>query len=358
MWGKSSKRMAVRRQWLLMVTIGFTPFMAAAQGAGPVSVLASSTLRVTTAAGSAEMPIDTSLDWNQAQPQVVRAVVIFHGKSRDVKGYFDAALRAAQLAGAGGSTIVVAPQYLNDEDARAHQVPASTLRWRKGTWESGAASSAPLAVSAYQVIDGIVAQLANTRLFPRLKTIVLAGHSGGGQAIQRYGVVGHSEQIAPKVHFRYVVANPSSYLYFGEERPKFSGESIAFGVPTDDSCPEFNHWRYGTANVHGTYVRESAARGWTILENAFAEKDIVYLLGTADVDANGEDLDKSCAAELEGPNRFLRGRAYYAWLHARHNDHWNQHLWFAPGVAHSAGKIFTSACGVSALYDLSACLEQ
>jgi pimeloyl-ACP methyl ester carboxylesterase len=224
----------------------------------------------------------------------------------------------------------------------------------------GAEASGPVALSAYEVIDAMVAHLADPKFFPNLKTIVLAGHSGGGQAMQRYAVVGKAERLVPAgIKLRYVVANPSSYVYFTDERPVFGEGAIKFETADGKGCRNFDHWKYGPNEVREEYVRQSAAAGWQALEDAYAQKDVVYLLGTADVDPHEkDDLDVSCAGEMEGPTRFLRGQAYYAWLHGRHTSNWNQRMWFAPGVAHSGEKMFTSECGVAALFERTACQDR
>src|SRR5271170_2841703 len=342
---------------LLAVGFGVAGDAASAQRERPVEIVASHVFSLKTAHGDAEMPFDVSLDWTQPQPQVTRAVVVFHGKGRNVDGYYRATLRAAEQAGgdAAATSIIVAPQFLNDEDAEAHRLPSNVLRWREGTWEAGVEASGPVGLSAYEVIDAMVAHLADRKFFPNLKTIVLAGHSGGGQAMQRYAVVGRAEKLPPEgVRLRYVVANPSSYLYFTDERPKFGGGTIKFETADGKGCRNFDHWKYGPNEVREEYVRQSAAAGSQALEDAYARKDVVYLLGTADVDPHEKDLDVSCAGEMEGPSRFLRGQAYYAWLHGRHAAGWGQRMWFAPGVAHSGEKMFTSACGVAALFERSA----
>ena len=342
---------------LLALSISF------AQKESSVEQVASHAFELKTPAGSGMMPFEISLDWGKPQPAVSRAVVIFHGKGRDVEGYYRAALRAADLAGgdAAATTIVVAPQFLNEEDARAHGLQSNVLRWRQGVWEAGVDAAGPSPINAYGVIDAIVAHLAVHSVFPNLKTIVLAGHSGGGQAMQRYAIVGHAEKIAGDgIRIRYVIANPSSYMYFTDDRPVFSGSSFHFEPLTHSDCHNFDHWKFGPQEIKEDeeYVRESASAGWPALEDAFAKKDVTYLLGTADVDPHEKDLDVSCAGEIEGPSRFLRGQAYYSWLHARHAAGWNQRMWFVPDVAHSATRMFTSECGVAALYERSKCKDQ
>ena len=87
-------------------------------------------------------------------------------------------------------------------------------------------------------------------------------------------------------------------------------------------------------------------------------ENVIYLLGTADTDPHEKDLDVSCGGEAQGPTRFVRGQAYYAYLHSRHPSGWKQRMWFVPGVAHSANEMFTSTCGVGAFFDVGPCPDQ
>jgi hypothetical protein len=310
--------------------------------------VASRTFRISTAQGSANEPLEISLDWSQPQPGVTRAVIVFHGVGRDVAGYYRSAQDAAEQAGsAARGAIVVAPQFLNEEDIREHHLPKDVLRWRRAAWEAGAPAVAPSPVSSYDVVDAILARLADRSLFPDLKTVVLAGHSGGGQLVHRYAVVGKAPAALASagIHLRYVVANPSSYVYFSDARPSLNAH-----------CRDFNRWKYGPIDPPA-YVKQDTDT-WPRREAAYAERDVIYLLGTADIDPHEKDLDVSCPAEAQGPTRFSRGQAYFAYLHARHPSGWNQRIWFVPGVAHSARKMFTSPCGVSALFDAGACAVQ
>jgi hypothetical protein len=312
------------------------------------TTLASDIFRVSTASGSASEPFDISLDWSKAQPQISRAVIVFHGVGRDVNGYYRSLQAAAEQAGATGSTLMIAPQFLDEKDIGEHHLSKDVLRWRRVDWEGGAPAAAPLPTSSYEVVDALLARMADRTLFPNLKTVVLAGHSGGGQLVQRYAVVGKAAATLEStgIHLRYVVANPSSYLYFSDERPV-----------QVHSCGEFDRWKYGLTDPP-PYVKHDRADTWPQREAEYAHRDVVYLLGTADIDPHEKDLDTSCAAEAQGPTRFARGQAYFRYLHARHPAGWDQRMRFVPGVAHSARKMITSPCGVNALFDTGACPDQ
>ena len=128
-------------------------------------------------------------------------------------------------------------------------------------------------MSAFTVIDAITRHLVGRQLFPNLKEIVFAGHSGGGQAIQRYAIVGRAEGITgPDIQLPYVVATPPSYLYFSDERPQFTKDLVHFVSASGQECPHFNYWRYGIFEVRQEHVKQSAATGWQTLEDAFAKK--------------------------------------------------------------------------------------
>ncbi len=198
----------------------------------PAASVASQGFRISTPQGSAVEPFIASLDWSKPLPNVARAVVIFHGKGRDVESYYKTVLEAAGQAGStAGDTIFVAPQFLDEEDVGAHGLPANVLRWRQTDWESGAPAVAPIPVASFDVIDALLARLADPSHFPNLKAVVLAGHSGGAQLLQRYAVVGRAPAAISKtgIHLRFVVANPSSYVYFSDERP--AGTSACGSFP-------------------------------------------------------------------------------------------------------------------------------
>jgi hypothetical protein len=323
----------------------------------PVAAIAGQRFRVTTAAGSATIPFLISGDWSRPRPDIRRVVVIFHGKGRDVKGDYRAALEAAARAGSPArETLFIAPQFLDQEDADAHLIPEDVLRWRRTEWESGSPASAPIPVSSYEVVDAMLIRLADRTVFPGLTTIVLAGHSGGAQLVQRYAIVGRApvELSGGGIHFRFVIANASSYLYFSDERPAAGGALLPF---RSRGCMGFNHWKYGT--LGGTaYLSHDVPVMWPRMEADYANRDVIYLLGTADTDPHEKDLDVSCSGEAQGPTRFARGQAYYAYLHSRNGAAWNQRMWFVPGVAHSARQMITSTCGIDALFDISACPDR
>jgi pimeloyl-ACP methyl ester carboxylesterase len=203
--------------------------------------------------------------------------------------------------------------------------------------------------------------LANEKLFPNLQTIVLAGHSAGGQLVQRYAVAGKAPETLPsRLHVRFVIANPSSYAYFSPERPVLdpSAREFAFALPIKTCGGDYDHWKYGLLEAPPYLASVDPEH----IEQRYIHRDVIYLLGTADTDPNHPELDKSCSGELQGPSRFFRGKAYFRYLQLRHPEltqpNSPQRLFFVPGVAHEAERMLNFACGLAALFGSGACSTQ
>ena len=330
---------------VIAAVLAVTPALAAdevAPNQRPVKTVAPERLAV---GAQGSLPLYLSRDWSSPLPDVTRAVLVLHGRLRDADVYYASALRAQQAAGdAGRATIMIVPQFLAEIDVDAYHLPADTLRWTLEGWEGGDPAVAPTHASSFAALDAILARLADRRLFPNLKQVVVAGHSGGAQVVQRYAIAGHGEQAlaAAGVGVRYVVANPSSYAYFSAERPV---PSIAA------ACPGFDAWKYGMQDRPDYLAQPTQAT----LERDYVARRVIYLLGTLDTNPNHPALDRSCMAEAQGPYRYARGHSYAATMQARDGGTPHHVLHDVEGVGHDGDKMLTSACGLSALFDQPGC---
>ena len=163
----------------------------------------------------------------------------------------------------------------------------------------------------------------------KYRTILLFGAPGSGKG--------------PVMRVRYVVANPSSYVYFDATRPNPAG-----------NCKEFDHWRYGVIDPV-SYAQGSDMKA---LERRYVTRRVMYLLGGSDVDPNHSALDKSCMGEMQGTNRLERGTNYFAHMLKRaklQNIPLRHTRVEVPGVAHNADRMFNSICGKAALFDAPGC---
>ena len=276
---------------------------------------------------------------SRAPAKIERVLIIVHGRLRNAQTYLQSGTRATELAGQSATTLVIAPQFLNETDVAQHPVADTVLRWQGNEWMAGGESTAPFRLSSYDALDEIIARLGDRQQFPDLKHIVIAGHSGGAQVVQRYALLGHDKSAleAAGVQLRYVVANPSSYTYFDERRP------VAFNHA---GCPQFNRWKYGLTDIPAYAEGQTAA----LLQEKYLKRNIVYLLGQQDVDPNHPALDKSCEAKAQGPNRLARGRYYFNYLKRLQPQGLQQQLIEVPGVGHNGDGMFTSPQGQQALF--------
>ena len=327
----------------------------------PVKTIAPERLKIKTALGEALVPAYMSCDVSMVQSQVKRAVIMVHGRLRDADKYFDLSMHAAKSSNALSDTLIIAPQILTTADTARHDLTPNFARWKTEAWLGGDVGKAPFAISSFEVLDGIVALLSDRTRFPNLERIVIAAHSGGAQFVQRYAVVGRADQVItaaglqPNVdgadvsagnhnvmRVRYVVANPSSYVYFDATRPR----------PVD-KCADYDHWRYGLIDPVA-YVRGDNKA----LEQRYLTRRVIYLSGGNDIDPNHSALDKSCMSEAQGVNRLERSVNYFAHVQkrAKFQSVVLRHTRIeVPGVAHAADRMFNSVCGMAALFDAPGC---
>ena len=327
----------------------------------PVKVVAPERVKIKTALGETLVAAYVSADMSKPLPGVKRVVVMVHGRLRDADKYFELTMRAAKASAAGAETLIIAPQFLNSADAARHDVAANVARWKTEGWPGDDAGKAPFAMSSFEVLDGIIAHLSDRTRFPNLERIVVAAHSGGAQFVQRYAVVGRADQVlsdaglrpyadgvsvpdgaASVMRIRYVVANPSSYVYFDATRPHAVG-----------NCRDVNHWRYGFVDTV-PYIQGDVKQ----MQARYLTRRVIYMLGDKDTDPNHSALDKTCMAEAQGLHRLERGNNYFAHMQkiaAAQNINLRHTRVQISGAAHNADRMFNSACGMSALFDAPGC---
>ncbi len=274
-------------------------------------------------------------------PNLERAVIIIHGTNRNAKKSYQNILNAAHRAGvAEQNTLIIAPQFLNFDELERFALPENYLYWSESGWKSGHLSQAharPFRYSSYSIIDDFVKTLAKQDLFPNLQEIVIAGHSAGGQFVNRYAA---GSLVQPDgIHLKYVIANPSSYLYL-DARRVIEGTLTKFAFPerlAGSICPNFNQYKYGLENLP-SYMKKAAL---DTIRSQYAQRDVIYLLGSEDRDPNCSYLANNCRAMLQGAHRLERGLIFYKYLEDFYGYQPHTQI-IVPGVGHNARAIFNS----------------
>ena len=292
--------------------------------------------------GSLHLPVYRSLPLTEGDTLVTRAVIVVHGADRNPWDYFETMILATQQAGALDRTLVVAPHFQTVADGPEGDEPY----WTSGGWKRGDQSNTlpadPHGISSYGAVDRILDLLGSAALYPRLEKVVVTGHSAGGQYTHRFAAGSRMEESLQHLRFRYIVANPSTYLYLGPERADVE-EGGGWGVPDKAACASYNDWHYGLENVN-PYM---GAQDPEEVRSQLIRRDVVYLVGTEDTGSSL--LDMSCGAMLQGPNRFIRGLTLFQYLEAFFPSH-EHNIFQVPGVGHSSRGIYTSSPGQQALF--------
>ncbi|WP_246665490.1 alpha/beta fold hydrolase [Rhizobium tropici] len=310
----------------------------------PVKQIADQRVLVDTPDGKGELPVYADHAIDATSPDVTKVLIVIHGTLRNADAYYATGQKLLAKAGdLAKRTMVVAPQFLIRPDVNAFSLSAQTLAWTQNGWKEGEAARQPAPISSFSALDALLRHFSDRRLYPSLSTIVVMGHSAGAQLVQRYAVVGReTESLASAgISVRYLVANPSSYLYFDNERP---------ALPADQSvaaCPRATQWRYGLTGAP-LYVSSQDPKA---VEARYAARNVVYLLGEADTNPYTHFIDRSCAAMAQGPYRLARGLTFFDYMKKRHPSDLDQKVVEIPGVGHDDEAMLTSDCSISVLFD-------
>ncbi|WP_296226566.1 alpha/beta fold hydrolase [Ralstonia sp. UBA689] len=303
------------------------------------------------AAGAYDFPVYANHRLDSDLRGIREVVFVQHGLQRNGNDYYAAGADLLKASGRNPDEILlVAPNFPGTPDAGKgfDGMPV----WSVDGWTGGFnATNAPYTgLSSLQVLDDLIAYVTDPARAPNVKRVTVAGHSGGGQIVQRYAVLNNVDEGIRKrgIDLRYVIANPSSYLYFTPERPRGRGFAL-YGI---NVCPDYDHYKYGMIDI----VPYAAGTNGKTLFKRYAQRQVTYLVGTYDNDPNHRVLDKLCGAEAEGPTRLDRARNY--WRYERHlagpRKRINHQAHEVIGVGHDQARMFGSRCGAQAVFGMPA----
>lgn len=314
--------------------------------------LASERFTITRDGHELTLPYESS--YPLAREDVSHLVVVIHGLHRDVDRYHNAMHQLWEMQN-DRTLAIITPQFITQEEVKQHNLDERFPYWTRHGWPIGHRSRSDnphprqRRISSFEMLDEML--LAVTSAFPDLQGITIAGHSAGGQFVNRYAASNRAEpQLSQRnIAMRYIVSNPSSYLYFCEHRV-ICRQAMSFGVLEGDDCTMLNTYRYGLGANANAYLR---ATGLERIPDLYASRRVLYLLGEQDNDPDGRDLDRGCGAMAQGSHRFERGLIYHQYLAHRFGEevHTRHHIVTVPDVGHSAARMFRSSQGRAALFE-------
>ena len=268
-----------------------------------------------------------SHDLKTVNPKIEKVIITIHGSERNADTYFKSVEAMATREGVIEKTIIVSPHFKEAQDTLRPQ----ELYFSAEGWLSGDEALNNQSVSSFEVMDYMISLLADKNVFPNLKEIVMTGHSAGGQLIQRYAAGSEIDKSFPSIHFRYVVANPGSYLYLTKNRP----------IKSTGRC-NFNDYKYGLDRLN-PYMEKKLTK----IREQYSAKEVVYFLGEQDIIS--ENMDQSCPAQHQGKTRLERGQLYKAQLDVEFPKA-KHFLISVPGVGHTQYGMYTSSLGQKVLF--------
>ncbi|SJX63822.1 uncharacterized protein SRS1_11163 [Sporisorium reilianum f. sp. reilianum] len=231
-----------------------------------------------------------------ANAKARQAFVMIHGRNRNGGDYWqtmNSVLQSAVKSGyaaADADAVVVAPQFysakLNSGQYKKHELAWDDIN----AWQAGEAAIHPAGAkeSSFDALDAFFDEFSNSTKYPALQELVFVGHGGGGQLINRYGIVA-KHTSTPKLSVRFIAGDPSSSAYFTDDRPTTNP-----AIASKATCPLYNTWRYGFVNFTGTLDGLKTPREY-FAQNVL--RDVRYIVGYNDTDVSG---DQYCMAVLQG----------------------------------------------------------
>lgn len=269
----------------------------------------------------------------ERDPEIRHAVIVIHGVLRNSGTYFDRMLNAVTLSDLQRETLIVAPGIKIKEEAESDEYFWSSNGWSRGDLAQNGRDETK--VSSFDVVDRLLAIVADRAKFPALQTVAIIGHSAGGQFVNRYTSAANLP-LDSEIDFRFIVLNPSSYMYPDERR---LSEGKVLGA--DDLSKKFanyNHYRYGTEKLNTAMRRVGVER---LRQQLFTRK-CYYFAGTDDTKSSR--LDTAPGAMVQGLHRFARFCSYRDFVAAHDDPRWQENSQFnaIDGVGHHSGHMFAA----------------
>jgi len=245
--------------------------------------------------------------------KVLRAIVVWPGKPRDVWKYADLMMNARSVAVdpvfnqngvTNDSFVIVAPAMLDTADLAAGAAHSNEIVFDGTSWQRGALSKNPPmkhAVTSYAAFDQLIDQLFNKDTYPNLNQVVVAGHSMGGQAAQRYALMKKTKVYDNNM--RFWIGNPGSWAWLTDSRPYMNA---------NDSCQAGDAWDTWPYGLNGnqtkltSYARKDVIANKTYVVDRFLNRQVSYAFALLDIGAG----DTHCPALWQGGNHLDRGSQF------------------------------------------------
>ena len=308
----------------------------------------------------AKLPYSSNHPIDIENTSITRLIVSIHSSDPIAQTYFQSALDATLTAkNTDNTTLIIAPQFFEDDQFQ-EPIPADLLYWDvRPYWGSSRGLVGPnrqlMSISSFHVIDSLLTEITTSGLFPNLRTIVILGHSAGGQMVNRYAASSlfETETAQPLcIKVKYLVMAPSSFIYLNNKRI-VAGADNQFSIPSSaqlSSCSTYNAYGYGLEYLYS--YQTSVGANSNIIQSQYSKRNVLYLVGSEDNDPNDSSLSVTCSSMLQGQNRLDRARIYFNHLIDQYGSQVADTHQFkiAQGVGHWGRGLMLSEHGLAFLF--------
>ncbi|PWN31422.1 uncharacterized protein FA14DRAFT_151595 [Meira miltonrushii] len=222
------------------------------------------------------------------------AYIVQHGAGSDFDAYF-----SSLYAVVGDTAPIISPGFLTSDGVSSYYRNGVNLGYAPGidSWTIGNDDSTGGSCSSYSQYDAILNYYSsNSAKFPNLQTIVIVGHSGGGNFVSRFSTINTN---SPK-NMRYIIANAANQAYFTNARPS----------TVDASCTGAYSYPYQWTGSYNNYVGTRVSDP-TSLFNQWASRNVIHLTGDQDTSTSGT---QTCQSVSQGGSA-RRDRNYAMWAY-------------------------------------------
>jgi len=292
------------------------------------------------------LPYESSHNLSSKNDSITRLIYSIHSASYSAKSYFNRANALVdKVPGQKNKTLIIAPHILN-KSCLDRPENLNILYWEIPAFRGTSRAffkDKRITISAFEVTDIILKDVVASGNFPNLKTIIILGHSAGGQMTNRYAATGVFEsKIANPmgIEVRYIVMAPSSYVYFNNERV-VKGTINQFSVPKNPP-QKYNCWHAGLERMYAYHKKFKITPEF--VRKQYPSKKILYLVGSKDRNENDPSMGRGEIAMLQGKHRLERGTIYYNYLVHFFGEQikQTQHFRVVKGAGHSGKSLMLS----------------
>ncbi len=263
------------------------------------------------------IPYISNYPLDKANDNIRDVILSIHSSNHDAYMAYNNIKALVDKYNLTDSVLIIAPQFLMAEHVSDIK-SANLIYWGVSPFRGSSVAKvtpngADFRISAYTILENIISDLSEKRVFPNIKSITIIGHSAGGQLVNRFAASNTVEDthVRPTgIKMRYIVMNPSSYVYMSPKRA-IKGSMKKFTVPdakTINSNPGYDNYGYGLTKLYAYHRHKGLTR--EKIRQQYKRRNIIYMLGVKDAVPDAS-MSIHPSAMLQGPNRLKRGLIYY-----------------------------------------------